>query len=116
MPRRTETWEGCRWTRVDPLVNVVPSEPTDHQLLFRNKWTVVTGKVRFPQQEIEICYLIAKSSNHELILSQQKYKGDDILSSSCILSFLEGKQFRFIQAVLTNELTTNQWFVSVYLS
>ena len=41
MPRRTETWEGCRWTRIDPPVNVVPSEPTDHQLLFRKKRTVV---------------------------------------------------------------------------
>ena len=43
MPRRTETWEGCRWTRIDPLVNVVPSEPTVHQLLFREKRTVVGG-------------------------------------------------------------------------
>ena len=41
MPRRTETWEGCRWTRIDPPVNVVRSEPTDHQLLFSRKWTVV---------------------------------------------------------------------------
>ena len=41
MPRRTETWEGCRWTRIDPPVNVVPSEPTVHQLLFRKKRTVV---------------------------------------------------------------------------
>ena len=38
---RTETWEGYRWTRTDPTVNVEPSEPTDHQLLFRKKWTVV---------------------------------------------------------------------------
>ena len=28
---------GCRWTRIDPPVNVVPSEPTVHQLLFRKK-------------------------------------------------------------------------------
>ena len=41
MPRPTETWEGCRWTRTDPPVNVESSEPTDHQLLFRKKWTVV---------------------------------------------------------------------------
>ena len=77
---------------------------------------VVQAKFGLELQEIEICYLIAKSSKHELILSQQKYNGDDNFSSSCILSFLEGKQFRFIQAVLTNELTSNQWFVSVYLS
>ena len=31
----------CDWTRTDPPVNVVPLEPTDHQLLFRKKWTVV---------------------------------------------------------------------------
>ena len=31
MPRRTEIWEGCRWTRIDPLVNVVPSDPTVHE-------------------------------------------------------------------------------------
>ena len=43
MPRPTETWEGCRWTRTDPPVNVESSEPTDHQLLFRKKWTVVDG-------------------------------------------------------------------------
>ena len=43
MPRPTETWEGCRWTRTDPPVNVESSEPTDHQLLFRKKWTVVRG-------------------------------------------------------------------------
>ena len=41
MCARTETWEGCRWTRIDPPVNVVPSEPTVHQLLFREKRTVV---------------------------------------------------------------------------
>ena len=44
MPRPTETWEGCRWTRTDPPVNVESSEPTDHQLLFRKKWTVVDAQ------------------------------------------------------------------------
>ena len=47
MPRRTETREGCRWTRIDPPVNVVPSEPTVHQLLFREKRTVVRVLSRF---------------------------------------------------------------------
>ena len=45
MPRPTETWEGCRWTRTDPPVNVESSEPTDHQLLFRKKWTVVPARL-----------------------------------------------------------------------
>ena len=75
MPRPTETWEGCRWTRTDPPVNVESSEPTDHQLLFRKKWTVVPNvvvplaatatfsEVRFPRPN----WKAHKNSNFEKV-------------------------------------------------
>ena len=52
MPRPTETWEGCRWTRTDPPVNVESSEPTDHQLLFRKKWTVVYSVLKRDPKDV----------------------------------------------------------------
>ena len=36
---QTETWEGCRLTCIDPLVNVVPSDPTAHNF-YMKKWSV----------------------------------------------------------------------------
>ena len=61
MPRRTETWEWCRWTRIEPLVNVVAFSPTEYQLLFRKKWTVVQTWSSFPKKIQKVFEIVFKS-------------------------------------------------------
>ena len=62
MPRRTEPWEGCRWTRIDPPVNVVPSEPTVHQLLFILTSSVIDKKLEIDKKTSKLNSKLTKIS------------------------------------------------------